>query len=426
MTNAPSERQAAIEASAGAVDAPIQPKRRIGRSAVLGVVQLLIVLTVIYFFALPWLGLSVTRVARSPRTLSGWEVDSYEARKAPPAIPVERPRNVILFVADGFGFGHLSAARAVLHGVGQPAVWDRFPATGWHPPHPARGFLIDSAASATALATGVPTNYGWLGIDAEGRPLESLLERGAALGYRTGIVTDSYVWDATPAAFSAHLADRDDAATLLEQLAKTDLEILVGELEDLGEGDVPEWGPSIEILESRFRVFGPDEESTAEFLRGMQGDAPVAAIFVEDQVTDLSSTPTLPQLVGVALERLSSDERPFVLLLESEEPDSASHKADFERMIRGAQVIEATLGIVLDFAERNSDTLVVFTSDHETGGLTLDIAGNNNATLLWRWSTTGHTGSVVPVMASGPGASAFVGAHPTWQLGERLLGMLHE
>lgn len=335
--------------------------------------------------------------------------------------PAELPRNLIIFVADGLGFAHLSASRAVLHGIDGPAVWDRFTATGWQRTHPVEGFLTDSAAAATALATGQPTYPGGIAVDAEGQTLETLFERATELGYRTGVVTDSYVWEATPAAFVAHAPRRGNASaeSILQQLGDSSLEVLAGELEDVGEGSVPGWAASVELLSERFEVLGP--ESSAELLEALESStSPTAAIFEEDQLGDLESNPTLPALVRATLRRLSSTDQPFLLLVESEEPDSASHDADLDRLLRGMQAIEASLEILLDFAAEDQETLLVLTSDHETGGLVLGAGPGGNTRLKSSWTTTGHTGTVVPVLAFGPGASAFGGIHANWEIGRLL------
>lgn len=337
-----------------------------------------------------------------------------------------RPRNIIVFVADGLGFSHLSAARALLYGIDGAAVWDRFPFTGWQHTHPGRGYLTDSAASATAMATGVATRNGAIGVSVDGTPQTTLFERATASGYRTGLVTDSYIWDATPAAFVTHAAKRSDAASILRQLADTPLDVLFGELEDVGEEEVPTWDATVAMLEKRYSVRGPEPIDSAGLLQGLEVGQPVAAIFEEEQVTDLSSTPTLPDLVTAALDRIGSNEAPFLLLVESEEPDTASHRHDLGRLIRGMEAIAATLTIVLDFAEVEGETLVVFTSDHETGGLVLSVTDDSHSNLRALWASEDHTGVAVPVMAIGPGAEAFAGIQTNWQLGQRLASMLRE
>ncbi len=382
------------------------------------------VLAVLAWAAFEIIGLRVVRVSRAVplRQADAPQAQVPRLQESTADVAAETPRNLILVIADGFGFAHLTAARTTLHGINGPSVWDRFSQTGWQRTHPVAGFLTDSAAAATALATGRPTNYEAIGVDVDGRQLETLFDRAADLGYRTGVVTDSYIWDATPAAFITHSPQRgnDNAGATLRQLGESSLEILVGELEDVGEDEVPEWEASVELLSKRFEVLGP--EADAALLRALEtADGPTVAIFEEDQVTDLESDPNLPSLAAAALRRLSSDQRPFLLLIESEEPDSASHANDFGRLLRGLKTLEVTLEMVLDFASEDGETLVVFTADHETGGLALSIANRHNMQLQAVWASPDHTGSVVPVLAFGPGADAFGGSRANWELG-RLLG----
>ena len=351
-----------------------------------------------------------------------WPIERLEGGASPPAIPEDGslPRNIIIFLADGLGFAHLTAAELVLGGIGARTVWDRFDAAGWTRSHPTSGLLTDSAASATAFATGSRTYYGGIGVDAAGAPKTTLFESAAALGYWTGIVTDSYVWDATPAAFFAHVGVRGDenAGEILRQLAGSRLELLAGELEDAGEGSVPGRAETVEMLQERFRVLGPGPESVDD-LAGQRG--PTVALYEEDQITDLRSSPDLPGLATAALERAAADGRPFLLLVESEEPDTASHARDFRRLLAGMEAIEAAVAQILEFADGRGDTLVVFTSDHETGGLALGGAG---PTLQPLWATADHTGSAVPLLAYGPAAKVFVGPHPDWGVGRLLLQLV--
>jgi len=386
-----------------------------------------VVLVLLVWAASEIVGLRVVRVSRRAVPLRQADATPGKAPMAEESradLTAETPRNIILVIADGFGFSHLTAARTTLHGINGASVWDRFSHVGWQRTHPVVGFITDSGAAATALATGHQTNYEALGVDVDGSPLENLFERAADLGYRTGIVTDSYIWDATPAAFVTHSPQRgnDNAGATLRQLGESSLEILVGELEDVGEDEVPEWEASVELLGERFEVLGPNAD--AALLRRLEtAESQTVAIFEEDQVTDLESNPNLPSLAGAALRRLSSDQRPFVLLIESEESDAAGHKNDFGRVLRGLEALDSTLEMVLDFASEGGETLVVFTSDHETGGLALSIADWHNMQLEAIWASRDHTGSVVPVLAVGPGAEVFGGSHGNWELG-RLLGRM--
>lgn len=335
-----------------------------------------------------------------------------------------RPKNIIIFVADGMGFAHLSLARAMNNNTSRKPAWDRFTAFGWHHPHPIGSYLTDSAASATAFATGVDTRNGAIGVDADGKPVTNLYEIADQHGYRTGIVTDSFIWDATPAAFVTHADNRSDATNILNQLAASKLEVLFGELENAGKGGVPSWDNTVKLLEERFTMLGADLGNQQQ-MKGSNthSSKPIAAIFKIGQIKDLQSNPTLGKMTEKALKHLSSDKRPFLLLVESEEPDSASHGNNTKRLIRGMASIEYSLNLILDFIEKNNNTLVIFLSDHETGGLVLGSKGSNKK-IKPLWVTNGHSGTAVPIMAFGLGSEYFSGIHTNEGVGLLLKSMI--
>ncbi|MGB5667596.1 MAG: alkaline phosphatase [Maribacter sp.] len=277
----------------------------------------------------------------------------------------EKPKNIIVFIADGMGFGHLSLALLTQQSENSPSVWQEFDVKGWHDARSAYGPLTDSEASATAIAAGTSTSFGYIGLDQDGKPLKSVFELASENQYSTAIVTDSYIWDGTPAAFVAHTKTEDDARDILTQIASSELDLLFGELEDLGEDLVPEKEETLKILTKRFQLL----DRSLELPDGDSISQPIAAIFDEDAIQDLNSTPNLPRLTEVALEYLSFQKKPFVLLVECEEMDAASHNNDSERVINGLKSIQETLSLVLNYSKANGETLVVFTADHETGSL---------------------------------------------------------
>ncbi len=325
----------------------------------------------------------------------------------------KKPKNIIVFIADGMGFGHLSLALQTQQSKKAPSVWQEFDTKGWHDARSIYGPLTDSEASATAIATGTSTNFGHIGIDKDQNPLENIFEIASSHHYNTGIVTDSYIWDGTPAAFVAHIRNEDDARSILEQMAESELDLLFGELEDVGEGDVPEKDETIEILQKRFQLL----ERSMELPKGAKSTTPVAIIFEEDEIQDLNSSPNLLQLTKTALTYMSSQDNPFILLVESEEMDAASHNNDSKRVLNGLKSIQEALSLVLNFSKQNGETLVVFTSDHETGGLAAVSDFDNYPKMQIKWSTKDHTAAVVPLFAIGPGAEYFVNVHRNWEIG---------
>lgn len=332
----------------------------------------------------------------------------------------ERPENIILFIADGFGFGHLSLAMKSEKLRYEPDPWSEFDIHTWHDTGSAQGPSTDSEASATAMATGTPTNYGHIGIDPQGNQLQNVFELASNHGFLTGIVTDSYIWDGTPAAFVAHTRNEDDARDILEQIAASSLDILIGELEDVGEDDIPEEDETYEILEQRFRIL-----DASEILANLDNyDQPVASVYQEDQVQDLNSEANLPELLAAVLDYVSGREDPFFLFVESEEMDAGSHENDDVRISNGLQSISTTLSLLREFCEDHPSTLLVFTSDHETGGLSLVPSFDDFPNMQMRWTTKDHTTSPVPLFAVGPGAEHFKDVRFNWQIGQVLKALV--
>jgi alkaline phosphatase len=334
----------------------------------------------------------------------------------------EKPKNIIIFIADGMGFSHLSLALLTQQSENISSVWQEFDVKGWHDARSAYGPLTDSEASATAIATGTSTSFGFIGLDQDGNTLKSVFELASDSQYATAIVTDSYIWDGTPAAFVSHTKSEDDAKDILTQIASSKLDLLFGELEDLGEGDVPDEEETLNILSKRFQLL----DKSLDLPKRDSMSKPIAAIFAEDEVQDLNSSPNLTQLTEVALKYLSSQDKPFVLLVESEEMDAASHNNDSDRVINGLKSIQQTLSLVLNFSKMQGQTLVLFTADHETGGLAAVADFGDYPKLQIRWSTKDHTAAVVPLFAEGPGADYFADIHRNWEIGNRLKRLISQ
>ena len=158
----------------------------------------------------------------------------------------ERARNVILLQGDGTGIAHRELVRLATVGQDAELAMDTLDVSGWvhtDPDDPLET-VTDSAAAATACATGVRTDNGAVGVDVDGRPVTSLLERARDMGKATGLVTTSQVTAATPAAFGSHVLDRADQSEIARQhLEETRPDVVLGGGEDrwLPPGDAGDW-----------------------------------------------------------------------------------------------------------------------------------------------------------------------------------------
>jgi alkaline phosphatase len=322
----------------------------------------------------------------------------------------QAPKNVILLVADGAGPAHFTVARSLR---GESFRIGTMPVVGLHTTHCADRAVTDSAAGATALATGFKTNYEMVSVDPKTlAPLPTVLEQAEKRGKATGLVTTSNFWDATPAAFAAHAKHRHDAGIDVQML-RSGAEIIAGTgLEDF----------SNEVSPDQMKIAaenGYTIVNTRAQLDTARGAKLLAYFPYQERNRDVPEAP-LPVLAKWAIEHLKDDPDGFFLLIEHEGTDSASHQNNHPDVRKALTSFDEAVGVALDFAKQRGDTLVVVTADHETGGMRVS---ETKTTSRWRieWSTGDHTASAVPVFAYGPGAAAFAGFQDNTDVGRKLL-----
>src|SRR5690606_38892309 len=142
-----------------------------------------------------------------------------------------RAKNVIFIVGDGMGIAHRELIRLATVGRDGELAMNQLRYQGWTQTDPAdpEEVVTDSAAGATAFATGVRSYNGAIAVDLERNPVTTLLERAERAGKSTGLVTTSQVTDATPAAFGAHVEDRSNQSEIARQyLEESRPEVILG------------------------------------------------------------------------------------------------------------------------------------------------------------------------------------------------------
>lgn len=342
-----------------------------------------------------------------------------------PLVPDGPVRGVILFVGDGLGLANLAAARFALVGPDGRLAIERMPVTGLLATHPAGKLVPDSAATATALASGGKTTNGRIGTGPGGERLRTLAEVAHQSGFSTGLVTTAEIVDATPAAFAAHVDSREEREAIAAQLLDSGVDLLLG-------GGVrwflpPEQPPGVrgdgaDLLEVARRrgyhvVRSADELTAAKQLK-------VLGLFDFDLDFVRPLEPALPAMASKALQLVASRPR-FLLMIEHEGTDTLAHHHDFSRMAGAVRELDQAVAAVLEFAQRDGQVLVVVTADHDTGGLALR-PGRSDDTMQLIWSTGSHTAVPVPLFAYGPGAIQLTGLRDNTEVPKilaRLLGI---
>ena len=321
---------------------------------------------------------------------------------APADDPV--PLNVILIIGDGMGVPQVYAS--VVAERGDNSAFLRFPYSGFSRTYSRNKYRTDSAAGGTALTTGQKVDNYHVNWGPDSARYATIFDDAVAAGMSTGFVVTSSVLDATPAATYGHVPYRKMFDTLSLQLAQCSHSVMIG-------GGRKYFLPAnrkdgLAPLDTLARR-GYTVVHTLDSLNRFAGEKVVGLLYEGDPLTAPARGDVLTQAAKKALALLGRNPKGFALMIEGSQIDWACHNNDSAYLRAELADFEQMLHAVIDFAQRDGNTLVVVTADHETGGLTLpdgDIErGTNDVRFLWG----NHTGCMVPVFALGPGAFNFSG-----------------
>jgi alkaline phosphatase len=333
-----------------------------------------------------------------------------------PLLPDQPIRNIILFIGDGMGLSHLTAARINSFGPDGRFHLDHMPVTGLVTTHAVDNLITDSAAAGTALATGVKTTNGSIGVDSSGASHPTILETARDAGLSTGLVTTTYITDATPATFAAHVRSRAMKDEIALQLLYARVNVLFGEGDHFypptdarsarKDGENPlalakELGYA--IVENK----GALDSTKANFLLGLFPD--LTTDRMKPELHSPPQTPSLAELTAKAIKILNRNEKGFFLMVEEEGVDMGSHVNRDDYFIHHLNRLDEAVKVGLDFAARDERTLVLLTADHETGGVNVIGGVKRKKKVKLSWATDRHTGQPVPLFAFGPHALRFTG-----------------
>jgi alkaline phosphatase len=311
-----------------------------------------------------------------------------------PAAHTSGVRNVIVLIPDGCSQSMVTLARWYR---GAPLAVDLMQ-SGAVKTHSANSLVTDSAAAATALACGVKTSNRMIGVAppandpfrpadepyAAGQPLATVLEGAKRSGRAVGVVVTVPIWDATPAAFTAHTTSRYADPVILEQMLHQDLDVVLGGgragffPKEAG-GSRTDGRDLQQLLLARGVTVVSNATALARVSRGkVWGLFAAGALTPEmDRPRLAPEQPSLAQMTEKAIQLLQQNNRGFFLLVEGSQVDKANHANDAARGVREFLAFDEAVAVALRFAaqEGQGETLVIACPDHDTGGLTIGQRG---------------------------------------------------
>lgn len=315
---------------------------------------------------------------------------------------IQHPKNIILLIGDGMGTAQIFAGIATSK---QPLNIERSRVIGFHKNQASDKFITDSAAGATAFATGEKTYNGAVGVDKDKKSLTTILEIAERNGLATGLVATCAITDATPASFIAHQPARAMAEEIAADFLKTDIDVFIGGARK-NFAQRKDGRNLIEELKAKdYQIAHSIEEVgkvTSGKLAGFLADANPVKISEGRGDQLLISTQT-------ALSILKQNKKGFFLMVEGSQIDWGGHANDTQYIVNEMLDFDKAIGAAFDFADKDGNTLVIITADHETGGFSIN--GLKDGQIEGKFTTGGHTGVMIPVFAYGKGADLFSGIY---------------
>jgi alkaline phosphatase len=380
----------------------------------------------------------MTRLARYAALLAALAIPTQGLAQHDP------PPRIILFIGDGVGVSYWTAAAFAADDL---AVY-RFPVVGLVDTRASDSKVTDSAAGATAYATGVQTYNGAIGVAPDSSAVPTILEMATERGMATGLVATSRITHATPASFAAHVPSRGMEVEIARQMVQEhDITVIIGGGSDWF--DRTRRPDGIDLLTQAGRgatvVQSPEEFAALDLahvdrLFALLAEShlpaavqpappPITHQGIEEHAGDADTTwtpwrePSLADMTTTALTVLDKDPDGFFLMVEASQPDWRGHGNEPLPTVEAEMLdFDRALGAALTYQDRQPETLVVVVADHETGGLALQL--DPEGRVVARYTTDNHTGEMIPLFAAGPGAERFGGILTNHEIGRRLIAVL--
>lgn len=337
----------------------------------------------------------------------------------PPKKGAKKPKNIILCVSDGLAMQTLSMAdyfRQITEG--KPSYWqtlmnEEYTVNGLQETRSLNSLVTDSSAASSTWGCGRHIWNGQVNMYPDGTELRTLNSLMKEAGVRTGLVTTTTITHATPAGFVVNCTDRGLEPLIAEKYLAAGVDVLFGGGHNHFSADKRRDKKDLysEFAKAGYKIARTRDELLAlnsQKLLGIFSDSHLP--YTIDRMNSqelMKATPTLAESVGVALHALRNSPKGFLLQIEGGKVDHAAHANDFGGMMYDQIAFEEAVKVAVDFALRDGETLVIVTTDHATGGPSLNGAGSGYG------ASTGGLKLLAGMKSSFEGIMRAVGSSPT-------------
>ena len=323
----------------------------------------------------------------------------------------ENPPNIILMIGDGMGLTQITTG---MYANGNKTSLEEFDYIGLSKTHSLDALITDSAASGTAMASGIKTLNRTVGIDENNNKQKSILEICKEKNYNVGLVVTSEIVHATPACFYANVPSRYDYEDIALQLSEHNVDLFVG-------------GGKKFFNKRKDKRNLLDEMTSYTFVDDFEGFKDSSSKKIgfltypgEPPPKNLGREPSLDMLTEVSLRKLSKD-KSFFIMIEGSQIDWGGHDNSLSYILSEFKEFDLAIAKALEFAKADGNTLVIVTADHETGGMALSGGNVKRSRVKANFTSGEHTGSMVPVFSYGPYSELFKGIYENTAIFDKML-----
>jgi len=343
--------------------------------------------------------------------------------------------NIILMIGDGMGLTQITSG---MYSNNNKVALEDFQYIGLSKTHSYDNLVTDSAAAGTAMSSGKKTQNYVLGLDHMGNPLKSILSICQDKGYSTALIATSNILHATPAAFFANIDYRYNYESIADQMTKSGINYFVGGGEQYFNSRKDKRNIINEMTENGYEFvynISDYEKNKSNYIGFFTAkDEPyysykgVNYSYREDEpVEDFKGRESyLARSTEATLKKLKELSKPFFIMIEGSQIDWGGHDNNQEYMVSQFLEFNETIKVVLEFAKKDKNTVVVVTADHETGGAAIVRGDLSSSTIKNRFATPNHTASMVPVFSFGPNAHLFKGIYENTEIFNKLLSIVEK
>jgi len=355
---------------------------------------------------------------------------------------ISQEPNIVLMIGDGMGLTQITSG---MYSNNNSTALENFQYVGLSKTHSYDNLVTDSAAAGTAMSSGVKTQNKVLGLDHNGNPIKSILSLSQEKGYSTALIATSNILHATPASFFANIDYRYNYEPIADQLTESGINYFVGGGEKYFNSRQDKRNLINEMTENGYEFvynisdFEKNKSNHLGFFTAK--DEPYYFYkgtnysyreldeddYNEDELEDFTGRESyLARSTKATLEKLDKMGKPFFIMIEGSQIDWGGHDNDQKYMVSQFLEFNDAIQVVLDFAKKNKNTIVVVTADHETGGAAIVRGKLSDSTNKIRFATGSHTASMVPVFSYGHKAHLFKGIYENTEIFNKLLSILNK